>query len=94
MKSRKQQATPNESTLNYWYKSALEYIKKNPLKSRSQLDKLAEDFSLYACREYYGYLGPVPKTKLKATKDIILGRLEKSTIVKNQIGIGSIFLAR
>lgn len=87
MKSRKQHPTPNEASINYWYKEALKFIKKFPLKSESDLNKLADTFALYSCRDYYGYLGAVPKTKLNATKQLLLERFRNSNVVKGQIKI-------
>jgi hypothetical protein len=94
MKSRKQAKTPSDRYLNYWYKQALNYLKEFPLSSEKELNKLAEDFALYACREYYGYRGAVPKTKIKATKEVLLDRFKRSSIIKKQLGIGTVFIAR
>lgn len=94
MKSRKDLPSPNEASINYWYKQALDYLKKYPLKSEAQLNKIAEDFALYSCREFYGYRGIVPKTKLQAAKQLLLNKFTKSSIIKKQIGIGSIFIGK
>jgi len=85
--SRKSLKTPNEASINYWYKQALDYLKKYPLKSQAQLNKIAEDFALYSCREFYGYRGIVPKAKIQATKDLLLNKFVKSSIIKKQLGI-------
>jgi hypothetical protein len=90
--SRKQRPTPPESTINYWYKSALDYIKKFPLQSDKDLQKISSDLALLACRDFYGYLGVVPQTKWKATTELLYNRLKRSTIVKKQIGIGSVLI--
>lgn len=85
--SRKGFKTPNEASINYWYKSAVDYLKKYPLKSEAQLNKIAEDFALYSCREFYGYRGIVPKVKLQATKQLLLAKFKTSTIIKKQLGL-------
>jgi hypothetical protein len=57
------------------------------LKSESDLNKLADNVALDACRDYYGYLGAVPKTKLSATKELLMNRFKSSNVVKSQIKI-------
>jgi hypothetical protein len=48
---------------------------------------LADNVALDACRDYYGYLGAVPKTKLSATKELLMNRFKSSNVVKSQIKI-------
>jgi hypothetical protein len=87
MNSRLEMKTPSDNSIKYWYTEGLKYLKKMPLTSEKQLEKFAEDFSIYAIREYYGYRGVIPKTKLEATKKVMLEKFQKSSIVKNQLGL-------
>lgn len=77
--------TPSDSTITYWYNQGLKYLKRSPITDLKQLDKFAEDFAIYAVREFYGYRGVIPKTKLSATKKVMLDKFEKSSIVKKQL---------